>query len=331
MRLMKELLQEYLIPYEDLKSEQLIRLPNGSEILFRGIDDPEKIKSQEFNYIWMEEATEFTERDYQQLRLRLRRATAGQRNQLYMTFNPVPSWIKTYFFDERKEEDVDILHTTYLDNPFLDSEYISILEELQEQDRVYYQIYTLGEFAELKHLIYTHYELVDEVPVSFDEIIYGLDFGYNNPTACLKIGIKDQYVWVIDEIYQSHLTNADLIELLKDFVEPRHAFIYCDSAEPQRIEELRRAGFNARPSEKDVKLGIDFVKRQRLSILRKCVNTIKEIKSYKWKEDAQGEILEVPVKFMDHAMDALRYAVFTHLKRGKARVKGGRHDLKGWW
>ena len=331
MRLMKELLQEYLIPYEDLKSEQLIRLPNGSEILFRGIDDPEKIKSQEFNYIWMEEATEFSEKDYQQLRLRLRRATAGQRNQLYMTFNPVPSWLKAYFFDEHKEEDVAILHTTYKDNPFLDREYTQMLEELREQDEIYYRIYTLGEFAEPEHLIYTHYSVEKVAPPQYDEVIYGLDFGFNNPTACLRIGIKDKDIWIDDELYQSHLTNADLIELLKTFVREKNAPIYCDASEPQRIEEIRRAGFNAWPSAKDVKMGIDFVKRQRLRIRQSCENTLKEIRMYKWREDARGNILDEPVKFFDHALDAMRYAIFTHLRnRTDQPVVVLSHQLERW-
>jgi len=239
-----------------------------------------------------------------------------------MTFNPVPSWLKTYFFDEHKEEDVAILQTTYKDNPFLDREYIQMLEELQEQDETYYRIYTLGEFAEPEHLIYTKYNVEDRAPDSFDEVIYGLDFGYNNPTACLRIGIKDQEIWILDELYRTHLTNADLIDLLKEFVREKAAPIYCDSAEPQRIEEIQRAGFNAWPSAKDVKLGIDFVKRQKLHILRSCENTLKEIRMYKWKEDAKGNILDEPVKFMDHCADALRYAVYTHLhERGTPNIR----------
>lgn len=152
------------------------------------------------------------------------------------------------------------------------------------------------------------------MPESFDEIIYGIDFGYNNPTACLKIEIKDQEVWIVDEIYKTHLTNADLIEELKSFVNEKSAYMYCDSAEPNRIEEISRAGFNAMPADKSVKDGIDFVKRQKLHIYKNCVNTIKEIKNYKWKEDKNGNVLDEPVKFLDHSMDAMRYAIYTHLK-----------------
>lgn len=310
-RLVLNLLDQYQIPYENHKAEQILEFkPQRNLIFFRGLDDPEKIKSAEFNYIWMEEATEFAVEEYQQLKLRLRRNTMDhRRNQMFLTFNPVPSWIKEYFFDERKEDDIGILRVTYKDNPFLDKEYIRLLEELAEQDKTYHKIYALGEFAMPEHLIYTHYMVEDRAPDVFDDIIYGVDFGYNNPTAVLKIGMKDKEFWILDEIYQTHLTNTDLIDLLKEFVHSKTAMMYCDSAEPQRIQELRRAGFNAQPAEKDVKLGIDVVKRHKLHIIKTCTNTIKEIQLYRWKQDAQGNILDQPVKFNDHAMDALRYAI----------------------
>lgn len=315
-RLIKEMLNAMSIQYEERKSEQIIKLPNGSEILFRGMDDPEKIKSAEFNYIWMEEATEFTLEDYQQLRLRLRRATAGQRNQMYLTFNPVgkTNWVYKYFFQE-EQPDTQILHTNYKDNPFLDKEYVQALLELEKQDKAFYKIYTLGEFAELENVIYTNYRIVNEIPKEFDEVIYGLDFGYNNPTALIKIGIKDGEYWILEELYETKLTNADLIERMKAKGISRNNCIYADSAEPNRIEELNRAGFNVLPAEKSVKDGIDFVKRQRLYIYEKCTNTIKEIQNYKWKEDKDGNVLDEPVKFMDHSLDAIRYAMYTHNKR----------------
>jgi len=306
-RLILNLLDELQIPYEHHKAEQIISFPyRRSQIIFRGMDDPEKIKSAEFNYIWMEEATEFHERDYQQLRLRLRRANAGQRNQIYLTFNPISmtNWIYPFFF-EQQQPDTAILRVTYKDNPFLDPEYKAILENLKHQDRTFYKIYTLGEFAQFENVVYENWQVVHDLPNYFDEYIYGLDFGYNNPTACIKIGLKDDEVWIVDEIYQTRLTQDDLIERLRTFIEPATAPIYCDPSEPSRIEELYRAGFNAYPANRKVtvKAGIDFVKRQRIYIHQTCVNTIKELKNYKWREDKDGNVLDEPVKFMDHCYD----------------------------
>ena len=309
-KLIHELLDEFEIPYIENKTEQVLQLPRRNEIYFRGLDDAEKIKSSEFNYIWMEEATEFDYEDYLQLKLRLRRATNSV-NQMFLTFNPVSGWTQKQFF-EQESDDIAILHTTYVDNPFLDKEYTEMLELLKEQDEAYYQIYTLGQFAILKNKIYNNYQIVSKIPENFDEIIYGVDFGYNNPSVILEIGLKDDNIYITKELYETRLTNEELIGKLKSFVKNKNAEIYADSAEPARIEEISRAGFNIFSAKKEIKNGIDFVKRKKIYIHESCTNTIKEIQSYKWKENKNGEILDEPVKFLDHAMDAMRYAVYTH-------------------
>lgn len=319
--LMLEWLQKFKVKYEEKKSEQLINLPNGSEILFRGMDDAEKIKSSEFNYIWMEEATEFTMQDFLQLRLRLRRANAGQRNQMFLTFNPVSSWVTDYFL-KQEQEDVGILQTTYKDNiRFLDDDYVKALEDLANQDLSFYQIYALGQVAELKNKVYNNYVVVKDLPSSYDEIIYGVDFGYNNPSVILEIGIKDGNIYIIKELYKTHLTNSELIEEMKTFVHA-NSDVYADAAEPDRIKEIEQAGFNIFGSNKKKKDGIDFLKRKKIYIHENCINTIEEIKNYKYKEDRQGNVLEEPVKFKDHAMDAMRYAVYTHeTKYGEPTIR----------
>ncbi len=317
-RLVLDVLNKLNVPYLEHKVEQTIELPRRNVIFFRGIDEPEKIKSAEFNYIWMEEATEFEYNDYLQLKLRLRRATETK-NQMFLTYNSLDGWTKKQFYD-RVDSDVEVLHTWYVDNPFLDEEYIQTLEKLIEQDEAFYRIYALGEYAEIKNKIYSNYTITNEVPTAFDEIIYGLDFGYNNPTACLRIGIKDNNIYILDELYERYKTNQELIEMLRDFVTEPNAPIYCDSAEPQRIQELIQAGYYAMPSDKSVKDGIDFIKRHKIYISENCTNTIKEIESYKWREDKEGNLLEEPVKFMDHTMDALRYAVYTHMYHAGTKI-----------
>jgi len=317
-RLILDVLNKLNVPYIEHKVDQTIELPRRNVIFFRGIDEPEKIKSAEFNYIWMEEATEFDYNDYLQLKLRLRRATETK-NQMYLTYNSLDGWTKKQFYD-RVDSDVEVLHTWYVDNPFLDEEYVQTLEKLIEQDEAFYRIYALGEYAEIKNKIYSNYTITNEVPASFDEIIYGLDFGYNNPTACLRIGIKDNNIYILDELYERYKTNQELIEMLRDFVTEPNAQVYCDSAEPQRIQELIQAGYYALPSDKSVKDGIDFIKRHKIYISENCTNTIKEIESYKWREDKEGNLLEEPVKFMDHTMDALRYAVYTHMYHAGTKI-----------
>ena len=307
LQLVKDLLNEYEIPYEFNKSVSEMWI-GDNQILFKSLDNPEKIKSSEFNYVWAEEATELTHQDYLQLRLRLRRKNE-LKNQLIMTLNPIDQfhWIRTQILDAPGGETAS-LQSNYKMNPFLPDEYIEQLEGLAEVDENYYRIYALGEWGVLQNLIYPNWDVVDRMPENYDEIVYGLDFGYVNPTALLEIRIKENDIWVREIIYQSHLTNAELIDLLKEKID-RSVSIYADSAEPQRIEEIYQAGFNVYSSEKDVSFGINKVKQYKMHILEDSVNLIKEIRSYKWKEDKEGRILEEPVKFNDHAMDAMRYAL----------------------
>lgn len=333
-KLVEDLLKQLEIPYEHIKSEQIIRFDDGTEFYFRGIDDPEKIKSSEFNTAWLEEATDFDENDYLQIKLRLRRQPFRIRtfdnkivtvpNKPILTFNPVSmyNWIYGRFFDRNKKETADILHTNFLDNPYLPQDYVEELKRLEETDPVLYKIYTLGIFTETINTIYNNYHIISEteVPDEFEEEMYGIDFGYNNPTAILHIGRIQNDYYVIDEVYETKMTNKDVIETLKDFVKNKDDVIYCDSAEPQRIEELRQNGFLVLPANKNVRDGIDYIKRCRLFISDKCSSTIKEIKLYKWKEDKNGMILDEPVKHFDHSMDAMRYAIYTSYSR-RSKVK----------
>jgi len=315
-KLIKEILEELNVYYKENKTEQIITFANNSEIYFRGLDDAEKIKSAEFNIVWMEEATEFERVDFFQLQLRLRRKTAGIENRMYLTFNPEYSWlIEEFLNNERK--DTAVLHTTYKDNVLLDKDYVMSLENLKYQDETYYQIYALGIPAKSKGFIYQNYKIIGMLPETFDNKIYGIDFGFNNPSVILEIGLKDDNIYIIKELYETHLTNEELITKLKSFVENVNSEIYADSAEPARIEEISRAGFNIFPAKKDVKDGIDFLKRKMIYLYKDCTNTIKEIQMYKWKEDRKGNVLDEPVKFNDHAMDALRYAVYTYYKWNK--------------
>ena len=300
------------------KSDMEITCLNGNQVIFTGLDDVEKLKSiANITDIWVEEASEISHDDFKQLDLRLRGKTPYPL-QITLTFNPISAllWHKAYFFDNPKDNTV-ILKTTYRDNRFLDDEYKQVINNLQHEDTTYYNIYGLGEWGVLGNLIYSNWEVVPDVPASFDEIIWGLDFGFNNPSALLKIGIKDGNLYLLEEMYKTGLTNQDLIKELKHRVLTNEA-IYADSAEPARIEEIKRAGFRVYPAQKDVTDGLDFVKRQRLFIHKTCANVIKEIQGYKYKEDKDGNVIDEPVKFADHLMDAMRYAIYTHLWRPKS-------------
>jgi len=320
-RLILDTLRAWGVPFAHNKSELLITV-NGSEILFKSLDDPEKIKSAEFNLVWVEEATDIEREDFLQLNLRLRRAGARP-NQIILTFNPIDAyhWIVTDLVQQERP-DVAVLHSTYKDNPYLDAEYTRQLEDLINQDENYYRIYALGEPGVLRNIIYSNWTVAPAPAEKPKDRYYGLDFGHTNPSALVEVCLHGEAVHVSERLYQTHLTNADIIGRLKELVVPG-SIIYADAAEPARIEEIKRAGFRCLPADKSVKDGIDYVKRIRLHLDPASANLISEIRAYKYREDRGGRVLEEPVKFNDHLLDAARYALYTHAKRGSGAGRFG--------
>lgn len=269
---------------------------------FVSLDSPQKKRGAKRHYQFMNEVNEFTWEDFQQLNMRTER-------QIFMDYNP--SDIHHWVFDKiLTRDDAIFIKSTYKDNPFLPAELVAEIERLKIQDETYWKIYGLGERAAAKSQIYTNWQISPFPPV-YEDTAFGLDFGYNNPTAFVQVALKDRELYIAQRLYEARLTNSDLIKKFRTY-NLRHYPIYADAAEPQRIEELRRAGFNCKPANKDVMSGITFLKSLPLHIDANSAETIKEFESYKWLEDANGDPLDKPLKFNDHAVDATRYAAFTH-------------------
>jgi len=311
------------------KSDMVITfLPTLNQILFTGMDDQEKIKSiAGITGIWVEEATELSEEDLDQLDLRLRGNTRHYK-QILLTFNPISAnhWLKRRFFDIAPTDRVTTLRTTYLDNQFLDPEYKTVLEDLRHRNPSWWKIYGEGEWGVFEGLVYTNVTIGGEWPSSFDEEIYGLDFGFNNPTALVRAGLRDTVPYLRECIYQSGLTNSALIALMREEIPDPSRPIYADAAEPGRIAEIRAAGFNCIPADKSLgslKTGISYCQGLDIHVSADSPNLIAEFGSYVWGKDKNGVTLEEPVKFKDHGMDAARYALYTHHGRRAGRIEEG--------
>ena len=288
---------------------------NGNQFLFLGLDDVEKLKSiAGITDIWVEEATETTEADFNQLDLRLRGQTSRPK-QITLTFNPVSHlhWLKRRFFD-RPDAKAVALRTTYKDNRFIDSEYAAVIENLRNVDPVYYQIYGLGEWGVLGNLVFSNFviEDFDPSPERFDSVHQGLDFGFNHPSAMLTVGLRDGELYALEELYARGLTNAELIEMAAGQFDKRRGTT-ADSAEPARIKSWSQAGWNVLPARKgpdSVRHGIDWLKAHRIHVHAKnCPNLAAELQGYKWRQDKDGNVLDEPVPFHDDAIAALRYAM----------------------
>ena len=327
---------------------------NGNQIIFRGVNDEkqrEKLKSITFQRgkltdVWIEEATEITQADFEIIDDRLRgELPPGQFYQIRMTFNPVNRnhWIKKVFFDV-PDPNVLTHHSTYLDNRFIDAAYHARMERRKEVDPEGYQIYGLGEWGEVGGLILHNWK-VEEISQDlndYDDIAIGQDFGFNHANALLLLGIKDDNLYILQEIYVFEKETAEIILLAAKAGFPKNRTMWCDSAEPDRIKAWRTAGFRARAVSKEQttekkyqSAQIDWLKgivskdriiHRMIYVHPSCVNTIKELQQWKWKKDERtGEYLDEPVPFQDDAMAALRYGTegWRKPKARYHRVKGG--------
>ena len=307
------------------KSEYTIELISGSVILFKGLDDPEKIKSIEgITDIVVEEASELTEDDFDQLNLRLR-ANCGML-QIHLMFNPVSkaNWVYKRFFENGAPEDTVIIHTTYKDNPYLPQEYIDSLLRLERTNPAYYKIYVLGDFATLDKLVFPvkTVRLVSQEEVKDLLFWIGMDFGYTNDPTAITWGYCDNVnrrLYITGEYNKKGMTNDVIATTITDLGFAKEKII-ADAAEPKSIAELRRLGINrivgAVKGPDSVKNGIDRIQRYDIIIDERCTNTIEEFDNYTWIKDKKtGEYINQPVDTFNHHIDSIRYGTQNVMKR----------------
>lgn len=311
------------------KSEMTITLINGSVLLFKGLDDPEKIKSiQGITDIVIEEATELTLDDFTQLNLRLR--SKEPFNQIHLMFNPVSkaNWVYEYFFAHGTPDDTMILHTLYTDNKYLPEEYIKSLKDLEMRNPAYYKIYVLGEFATLDKLVFPIKTVRLINPDETEGLLYwsGMDFGYTNDPTAINWGYVDnanKRLFIVGEYDKKGMTNDVIARTLQSLGLSKEVII-ADSAEPKSIAEIRRAGIKRiKPAAKgkdSIKNGIDRIQRYEIIIDERCTKTIEEFDNYTWVKDKKtNEYINEPIDTFNHHIDAIRYGTQDVMKK-KART-----------
>jgi len=286
------------------KTDNVYHFENGSYIEFFGLEEPGKAKGPGRDILFINEANHVDKRVFDQLKIRTR-------GKIILDLNPsdFDCWVYEIADSERAER----IHSTYKDNPYLPDEQVQEIESLQNADEFLWEVYGLGLRGKSKDTIYTHWRLTDSIPEG--QVFYGLDFGFNVPTALVRVTLHEGAAYVKQVLYKTRLTTSDLVEELKSLA-IRHEEIFCDAAEPKTIEEIYRAGFNVKPADKDVTEGVRKVKSLPLFIEKNSTDLIAEIKKYKWMVDKNEKVLDEPDKAAgnDHAMDAMRYAIFTKLK-----------------
>lgn len=296
---------------------------NNKQIILKGLDDPEKIKSITpvdgvVTDVWVEEATECDYRAVKQLDKRLR-GESDFKKRMALSFNPIlkDHWIYREYFDiwqdgkqYAESETVSILKTTYKDNRFLTDDDVAALEN--EPDEYYRQVYTFGNWGVLGNVIFKNWTVEDLSVIrdTFDNFYNGLDFGFSNdPDALVRMHYDSarRILYIVDELYERGQNTDLLAERTREIV--GKDIVICDNL-PRLVDELNRQGINAYPARKgpdSVLFGIDWLQRQKIIVDVRCQNTKNELQKYRWLEDKNGNVLPKPVDKDNHLIDAMRY------------------------
>lgn len=303
---------------------------NNRQILFAGLDDSEKIKSvtpvdSVLHRIFIEEATEIKREAYKQLTKRLRGKSEFSKC-VILAFNPIlrSHWIYKEFFNNwednktsYEDENLSILKTIYKDNMYLEESDRMQLEN--ESDPYYYQVYSLGNFGVLGHVIFKNWhveDLSDKIP-RFDKIYCGLDFGYSSDeNALIKVHLDkaQKKIYVFDEWYQAGMSDDELVRVGKKFF--GNHYVTCDSSEPKSIDYLANCGIKAVAAVKgadSINRGIRWLQGYEIIIDVRAQNFKNEIEQYRWQETKDGIAMAKPVDRMNHLIDALRYALESEI------------------
>ena len=321
--------------YWDIKESplEMVYIPTGQKILFRGLDDPLKVTSITVEtgnlcWAWLEEAYEINkEQDFNMLDESIRGKIEGPLyKQITLTLNPWNErhWIKKRFFDV-KDENIMAKTTNYMCNEWLDESDKKLFEDMKKNNPRRYQVAGLGEWGIVEGLVYENWE---EKEFDVNEIskrkgvksAFGLDFGYtNDPSAffCGLIDVANKEIYVFDEIYKNAMKNRQIAEeiIRKGYGKEK---IVADSQEPKSIDELYDLGLKgirkSRKGRDSINNGVQYIQDYKIIIHPRCVNFITEISNYMWDKDKFDNPVNKPVDDFNHLMDAMRYALESYSK-----------------
>lgn len=291
-----------------------------------------------------EEATDFTQDDLEDIQDRLRATPPknhpwGKELKIFCTFNPIfkTHWIRTYFFEDNIDISEEIhkdivknpkttfaLKTTWRDNLFYNGQYKN--EELRKNMKLInprkYGVQCNGNWGVLGELIFENWEekLISQDVKDYDDYGFGLDFGFEHFTAIHEIAMKDNDLYILNEIYKPKFTVSDIIKETKQIMKGKTGKpIICDNARPEAIEEMRRANIYADSCKKgagSVLEGIEWMQDRKIYVHPSCTGAINEFSQYQWQKDKRtGTRLPKPIKCNDDAMDAIRYGAQNFMNR----------------
>ena len=315
----KEILGKWKItPYVKIRETDFnIKFPNGSEIIFLGLDDEAKLLSlNNIGTIFIEEAYEVPQNMVEQLNLRMRGNVANQ--QLILAWNPISktSWLYDFSVGNPPLNSI-FIHSTYKDNPFLSAEYISALEELYTRNPQKARIFCDGEWGiDAEGLVFQNWKVEEfnpqELAASGLEHRCGCDFGFIDPSTIVAslYDKKNGKIYVYNEFYKKGCQLDTLYEAMTK-MQLTKTKIYMDSAEPRSIDYFKRKGINAQPCIKgagSVNSRIAFLQNHQIIIHPSCKNVIMEFENFAYERNKDGTLKESYTHEFSHAIDGLGYA-----------------------
>lgn len=321
-KLFKDVIESFKITHltRIKESDMSITLPNGSEIIFVGLDNEEKLLSiAGITDIFIEEVYEVPKEIVDQLNLRMRGKAPNQ--QIYMAFNPISAkhWLYDFCEGSTRPESSIYSQSTFRDNPFLPDEYVKALEDMYRTNPNKARVFCDGNWgADVEGLVYKNHVLSDfdinELIKQGLEVRVGIDWGFVDPTTVV-VSLFDKpkkEIYIIGEFYKRGATLEEIKDGIIGLGISKQK-MYCDGAEPDKVDYLRRNGFNAVSAKKgagSVKAGISFLQDMKIICHESCVNVAAELENYVYLKDKKtGQYIEDSYDHdFSHTMDALRYS-----------------------
>lgn len=286
------------------KSNLTYKFTNGSYIEFFSADQPDKLRGARRDILFINECNNVTFESYQQLSIRTKKF-------IYLDYNPTNEfWVHNELMND---DNSDFVILTYKDNEALDPAIVKEIEKAKVKAETsaywenWWKVYGLGEIGSLDGVIFNNWQPIDTIPKDARLIGYGLDFGYtNDPTAIIEV-----YKWndkrILNEIcYEKGLSNSQIAKRITSKMP-----VYCDSAEPKSIAELKLHGLNAIAVSKgadSINYGISIIQENEYLVTSQSINFISELRKYAWDKDKKtGTTLNKPIDDFNHAIDGFRY------------------------
>lgn len=333
--MLKHELNPIILNVNESRLELKVRTIDNKEslVVLRGWEAVETLRGQQFDFLIIDEVASMRNfwTGWQEVLRPTLTDTKGEA--LFISTPKGFNHFFTLYGKETNDTDYKSFHFTSYDNPFISKEEID--KARQELDDNQFAQEYMADFRKVEGLVYNLaddliIEPVDKLLKTEDRII-GVDWGFRNPAAIVVLYFRDKQWIVADEWKLAGRTTAEIIQVLKNKIaEHRVTNVYPDPAEPDRLEECRRAGISVMEANKDIKAGVsmiqNLIKEKRLKVANNCIYTIEEFNTYQYPEGVDGKpFKDVPEKLNDHIMDSLRYAIYSY--GSVTRVFGGASNL----